>query len=154
MVLFRRPEFSVFVGDLASEVDDYQLHQAFKKYPSCKGAKVVTDQYGYSRYVFSLDHNGTYKSNCTSNLWVWNFDSLYGLWSTVRLRLSGQSLNCFLFFSNFPIYAKTIVFPIQAKQEQLTNQVMLPHVKSKTTSFSSTIIIHKIFSFLLSGFLL
>uniref|UniRef100_A0AAV2JW13 tRNA selenocysteine-associated protein 1 n=1 Tax=Knipowitschia caucasica TaxID=637954 RepID=A0AAV2JW13_KNICA len=43
------PEFSVFVGDLASEVDDYQLHQAFKKYPSCKGAKVVTDQYGYSR---------------------------------------------------------------------------------------------------------
>ncbi|XP_056148793.1 tRNA selenocysteine 1-associated protein 1-like [Lampris incognitus] len=43
------PEFSVFVGDLASEVDDYQLHQVFKKYPSCKGAKVVTDQYGNSR---------------------------------------------------------------------------------------------------------
>ncbi|XP_075993565.1 tRNA selenocysteine 1-associated protein 1-like isoform X2 [Genypterus blacodes] len=43
------PEFSVFVGDLASEVDDFQLHQVFKKYPSCKGAKVVTDQYGYSR---------------------------------------------------------------------------------------------------------
>lgn len=46
----RRPEFSVFVGDLASEVDDFQLHQVFKKYLSCKGAKVVTDQYGYSRY--------------------------------------------------------------------------------------------------------
>lgn len=45
-----RPEYSVFVGDLASEVDDFQLHQVFKKYPSCKGAKVVTDQYGYSRY--------------------------------------------------------------------------------------------------------
>lgn len=44
-----RPEFSVFVGDLASDVDDFQLHQVFKKYPSCKGAKVVTDQYGYSR---------------------------------------------------------------------------------------------------------
>ncbi|KAM9718426.1 tRNA selenocysteine 1-associated protein 1-like isoform 2-T2 [Menidia menidia] len=43
------PEFSVFVGDLASEVDDFQLHQVFKKYTSCKGAKVVTDQYGYSR---------------------------------------------------------------------------------------------------------
>ncbi|TDH06334.1 hypothetical protein EPR50_G00130830 [Perca flavescens] len=43
------PEYSVFVGDLASEVDDFQLHQVFKKYPSCKGAKVVTDQYGYSR---------------------------------------------------------------------------------------------------------
>uniref|UniRef100_H3C490 tRNA selenocysteine-associated protein 1 n=1 Tax=Tetraodon nigroviridis TaxID=99883 RepID=H3C490_TETNG len=43
------PEFSVFVGDLASDVDDFQLHQVFKKYPSCKGTKVVTDQYGYSR---------------------------------------------------------------------------------------------------------
>lgn len=50
---FLRPEFSVFVGDLASEVDDFQLHQVFKKYSSCKGAKVVTDQYGYSRYVRS-----------------------------------------------------------------------------------------------------
>lgn len=46
-----RPEFSVFVGDLASEVDDFQLLQVFKKFPSCKAAKVVTDQYGYSRYV-------------------------------------------------------------------------------------------------------
>ncbi|CAL8321881.1 unnamed protein product [Arctogadus glacialis] len=43
------PEFSVFVGDLSSDVDDFQLHQVFKKYPSCKGAKVVTDQYGNSR---------------------------------------------------------------------------------------------------------
>lgn len=43
----------MFVGDLASEVDDFQLHQVFKKYLSCKGAKVVTDQYGYSRYVSS-----------------------------------------------------------------------------------------------------
>jgi len=48
-----RPEYSVFVGDLASEVDDFQLHQVFKKYLSCKGAKVVTDQYGYSRYAAS-----------------------------------------------------------------------------------------------------
>lgn len=43
----------MFVGDLASEVDDFQLLQVFKKYTSCKGAKVVTDQYGYSRYVGS-----------------------------------------------------------------------------------------------------
>ncbi|XP_003975598.2 tRNA selenocysteine 1-associated protein 1-like isoform X1 [Takifugu rubripes] len=43
------PEFSVFVGDLASDVQDFQLQQVFKNYPSCKGAKVVTDQYGYSR---------------------------------------------------------------------------------------------------------
>lgn len=40
----------MFVGDLASDVEDFQLQQVFKKYPSCKGAKVVTDQYGYSRY--------------------------------------------------------------------------------------------------------
>lgn len=51
ILLFLRPEFSVFVGDLTSEVDDYQLHQFFlKKYPSCKGAKVVTDPYGNSKY--------------------------------------------------------------------------------------------------------
>lgn len=52
---FASPEFSVFVGDLTSEVDDYQLHQFFlKKYPSCKGAKVVTDPYGNSRYARCL----------------------------------------------------------------------------------------------------
>lgn len=44
------PEFSVFVGDLTSEVDDYQLHQFFlKKFPSCKGGKVVTDPFGNSK---------------------------------------------------------------------------------------------------------
>lgn len=48
---FLSPEFSVFVGDLTSEVDDFQLLQFFqKKFPSCKGAKVVTDPYGNSRY--------------------------------------------------------------------------------------------------------
>lgn len=40
----------MFVGDLASDVQDYQLQQVFKNYPSYKGTKVVTDQYGYSRY--------------------------------------------------------------------------------------------------------
>ncbi|KAJ8279591.1 hypothetical protein COCON_G00066570 [Conger conger] len=44
------PEYSVFVGDLSSEVDDFQLYDFFvKKYPSCKGGKVVTDVYGNSR---------------------------------------------------------------------------------------------------------
>lgn len=60
------PEFSVFVGDLSSEVDDYQLHQFFsKKYPSCKGAKVVTDQFGNSRgygFVKFGDENEQKKS--------------------------------------------------------------------------------------------
>ncbi|XP_023682085.1 tRNA selenocysteine 1-associated protein 1-like [Paramormyrops kingsleyae] len=44
------PEYSVFVGDLTPEVDDFQLHQFFmKKYSTCKAGKVVTDQYGNSR---------------------------------------------------------------------------------------------------------
>ncbi|KAI1902159.1 hypothetical protein AGOR_G00041830 [Albula goreensis] len=44
------PEYSIFVGDLSSEVDDAQLHQFFaKKYTSCKSGKVVTDPYGNSR---------------------------------------------------------------------------------------------------------
>ncbi|KPP65146.1 tRNA selenocysteine 1-associated protein 1-like [Scleropages formosus] len=55
------PEYSVFVGDLTSEVDDFQLHQFFmKKYPSCKGGKVVTDAYGNSRgygFVKFTDEN-------------------------------------------------------------------------------------------------
>ncbi|KAL4657110.1 tRNA selenocysteine 1-associated protein 1-like [Arapaima gigas] len=55
------PEYSVFVGDLTSDVDDFQLHQFFvKKYPSCKGGKVVTDAYGNSRgygFVKFTDEN-------------------------------------------------------------------------------------------------
>ncbi|XP_036375054.1 tRNA selenocysteine 1-associated protein 1-like [Megalops cyprinoides] len=44
------PEYSIFVGDLTPEVDDFQLHQFFaKKYDSCKAGKVVTDPYGNSR---------------------------------------------------------------------------------------------------------
>uniref|UniRef100_W5N6H4 tRNA selenocysteine-associated protein 1 n=1 Tax=Lepisosteus oculatus TaxID=7918 RepID=W5N6H4_LEPOC len=44
------PEYSVFVGDLTPEIDDFQLYEFFvKKYPSCKGGKVVTDQFGNSR---------------------------------------------------------------------------------------------------------
>ncbi|XP_036377448.1 tRNA selenocysteine 1-associated protein 1-like [Megalops cyprinoides] len=43
-------DYSVFVGDLTPEVDDFQLYDFFmKKYPSCKGGKVVTDPYGNSR---------------------------------------------------------------------------------------------------------
>ncbi|MBN3298969.1 TSP1L protein, partial [Amia calva] len=44
------PEYSVFVGDLTPEIDDFQLYEFFvKKYPSCKGGKVVTDPFGNSR---------------------------------------------------------------------------------------------------------
>uniref|UniRef100_A0A0K8RM58 tRNA selenocysteine-associated protein 1 n=1 Tax=Ixodes ricinus TaxID=34613 RepID=A0A0K8RM58_IXORI len=43
-------EFSMFVGDLSSEVDDGHLYHAFsQRYPSVKAAKVVLDQSGLSK---------------------------------------------------------------------------------------------------------
>merc|ERR1712136_3532 len=43
-------EFSIFVGDLTHEVDDYDLFKTFKdRYPSTKGAKVVLESNGDSR---------------------------------------------------------------------------------------------------------
>ncbi|KAI9143924.1 hypothetical protein BKA69DRAFT_58162 [Paraphysoderma sedebokerense] len=54
----RPAEFSIFVGDLAPEVNDYLLLSTFQqRYPSCKSAKVVTDPnsgmsrgYGFVRF--------------------------------------------------------------------------------------------------------
>ncbi|CAN0915629.1 Polyadenylate-binding protein RBP45A [Linum grandiflorum] len=51
-------DFTVFVGDLAADVNDYLLQETFKNaYPSVKGAKVVTDRvtgrskgYGFVRF--------------------------------------------------------------------------------------------------------
>ncbi|XP_069469542.1 putative uncharacterized protein C6orf52 homolog isoform X2 [Ambystoma mexicanum] len=44
------PDYSIFVGDLTPEVDDFQLYYYFlTKYPSCRGGKVVTDPLGNSR---------------------------------------------------------------------------------------------------------
>ncbi|XP_042478309.1 polyadenylate-binding protein RBP45-like isoform X3 [Macadamia integrifolia] len=51
-------DFSIFVGDLASDVTDYMLQETFRShYPSIKGAKVVTDRttgrskgYGFVRF--------------------------------------------------------------------------------------------------------
>lgn len=46
---FRR-EFSLFVGELSDDVDDYILYTAFKKrYESCHTAKVVFDPRGLSK---------------------------------------------------------------------------------------------------------
>lgn len=43
-------EFSVWVGDLSSDVDDYQLYKAFStKYTSIKTAKVIIDSSGFSK---------------------------------------------------------------------------------------------------------
>ncbi|KAL8590438.1 hypothetical protein ACOMHN_011651 [Nucella lapillus] len=44
------PEFSLHIGDLTSEVDDYTLYSAFaKNYRSVRGAKVVLDSNGKSK---------------------------------------------------------------------------------------------------------
>ncbi|XP_078538678.1 tRNA selenocysteine 1-associated protein 1 isoform X1 [Lissotriton helveticus] len=43
-------EYSLFVGDLTSDVDNEMLYNFFVKvYPSCRGGKVVLDQSGVSR---------------------------------------------------------------------------------------------------------
>lgn len=43
-------EFSVWVGDLSSDVDDYQLYKVFStKYTSIKTAKVILDGSGFSK---------------------------------------------------------------------------------------------------------
>ncbi|KAL5699265.1 Polyadenylate-binding protein rbp45 [Ranunculus cassubicifolius] len=52
-------DYTIFVGDLASDVSDYTLQETFKvSYPSVKGAKVVTDRVtgrskGYGSVKFS-----------------------------------------------------------------------------------------------------
>jgi len=43
-------EFSLWVGDLSPDVDDYQLYKAFaSRYESIRAAKVVLDSTGYSK---------------------------------------------------------------------------------------------------------
>ncbi|KFO78583.1 tRNA selenocysteine 1-associated protein 1-like, partial [Cuculus canorus] len=44
------PDYSIFVGELTPEVDDFQLFDYFlKRYPSCIDCKIATDLLGYSR---------------------------------------------------------------------------------------------------------
>eukprot|EP00232_Nephroselmis_pyriformis_P025449 CAMPEP_0182866768 /NCGR_PEP_ID=MMETSP0034_2-20130328/8372_1 /TAXON_ID=156128 /ORGANISM="Nephroselmis pyriformis, Strain CCMP717" /LENGTH=184 /DNA_ID=CAMNT_0024999099 /DNA_START=78 /DNA_END=629 /DNA_ORIENTATION=+ len=72
------PEFSVFVGDLASDVTDYMLQEFFRSnFASTRSAKVVTDPatgrvrgYGFVRFGDEKDRdralsemNGRYLSN-------------------------------------------------------------------------------------------
>ncbi|BBN19099.1 tRNA selenocysteine 1-associated protein 1 [Marchantia polymorpha subsp. ruderalis] len=59
------PEHSIFVGDLAPDVTDYMLQETFRtRYPSVKGAKVVTDAntgrskgYGFVRFGDEMERN-------------------------------------------------------------------------------------------------
>ncbi|KAF2429436.1 RNA-binding domain-containing protein [Tothia fuscella] len=55
----RGPEYSIFVGDLGPEVNEYVLHSLFQnKYPSCKSSKIMSDPisglsrgYGFVRFT-------------------------------------------------------------------------------------------------------
>ncbi|KAJ4292595.1 hypothetical protein N0V90_009258 [Kalmusia sp. IMI 367209] len=55
----RGPEYSIFVGDLGPEVNEFVLVQLFQnKYPSCKSAKIMSDPisgmsrgYGFVRFT-------------------------------------------------------------------------------------------------------
>ncbi|KTW32192.1 uncharacterized protein T551_00874 [Pneumocystis jirovecii RU7] len=59
----REPEFSIFVGDLGPEVNEYLLVSLFQsRYPSCKSAKIMTDLvsgmsrgYGFVRFSDEVD---------------------------------------------------------------------------------------------------
>jgi RNA recognition motif-containing protein len=59
----RAPEFSIFVGDLEPSINEYVLVSLFNsKYPSCKSAKIMTDNqsgqsrgYGFVRFSSEAD---------------------------------------------------------------------------------------------------
>jgi RNA recognition motif-containing protein len=63
--LLTGPEHSIFVGDLAPDVTDYLLQETFRtRYPSVRGAKVVTDPstgcskgYGFVKFVDENERN-------------------------------------------------------------------------------------------------
>jgi len=57
-------EYSIFVGDLTEDVDDYDLYKTFRdRYPSTKGAKVVLEPngdsrgFGFVRFSNSIERN-------------------------------------------------------------------------------------------------
>lgn len=59
----RGPEFSIFVGDLGPEVNEFVLVSLFQaRFPSCKSAKIMTDAttgqsrgYGFVRFADESD---------------------------------------------------------------------------------------------------
>lgn len=59
----RGPEYSIFVGDLGPEVNEYVLVALFQaRFPSCKSAKIMTDAvsgqsrgYGFVRFSDETD---------------------------------------------------------------------------------------------------
>lgn len=59
-------EFSVWVGDLSTDVDDYSLYRTFaSKYNSIRTAKVILDNNGFSKgYGFVRFANEDEQKNC------------------------------------------------------------------------------------------
>jgi RNA recognition motif-containing protein len=63
--LLTGPEYSIFVGDLSPDVTDYLLQETFRsRYPSVRGAKVVTDTttgrskgYGFVKFADENERN-------------------------------------------------------------------------------------------------
>lgn len=69
-------EFSIFVGDLADEIDDFMLYETFqKRYPSCRGAKVVLGTGGVSR-GFGFVRFGSQAEQMAALREMQNFDGL------------------------------------------------------------------------------
>ncbi|VVC44685.1 RNA recognition motif domain [Cinara cedri] len=63
-------DFSVWLGELSSEVDDYQLYKTFAcRYQSIRTAKVVLDNAGYSKgYGFIRFGNEEEQKHCLNNM--------------------------------------------------------------------------------------
>lgn len=59
-------EYSLWVGDLSTEVDDYSLYRTFaSRYPSTRTAKVIMDNQGYSKgYGFIRFGSEDEQKNC------------------------------------------------------------------------------------------
>ncbi len=58
------PDHSIFVGDLAPDVTDYNLQETFRsRYSTVKGAKVVTDANESERNQAMSEMNGVYCSS-------------------------------------------------------------------------------------------
>lgn len=129
---FLSPEFSVFVGDLTSDVDDYHLHQFFlKKFPSCKGAKVVTDPYGNSRYEM-FQPPALY---CITLLgFLWQFDLLI-LTRDEVVELDEVSFTFYFVF--FHTYFQSILFtlPLLKRARQYMDVICRCYKSAKTIVF-------------------
>ena len=111
----RGPEYSIFVGDLGPEVNEYVLVSLFQaRFPSCKSAKIMTDAmsgqsrgYGFVRFSDENDQQralvemqGVYCGNRPMRIST----------ATPKNRLVSHVHNCpYMFFSLTYVLAVTTV---------------------------------------------